>query len=107
MPIFSSFASYKHIAWTLGESPFFPGRCFLPLAGVASLKTVGAEYGNEIIFLFMAGFFMGKSIERWQLHRRIALRMVLWIGTDPARTVLGFMAASAGSKDLVVAERFK
>ncbi len=67
----------------------------LPLAGVASLKTVGAEYGNEIIFLFMAGFFMGKSIERWQLHRRIALRMVLWIGTDPARTVLGFMAASA------------
>ncbi|MDO8368692.1 MAG: SLC13 family permease, partial [Saprospiraceae bacterium] len=67
----------------------------LPLAGVASLKTVAAEYGNEIIFLFMAGFFMGKSIERWQLHRRIALRMVLWIGTDPSRTVLGFMAASA------------
>jgi len=67
----------------------------LPLAGVASLKTVAAEYGNEIIFLFMAGFFMGKSIERWQLHRRIALRMVLWIGTDPSRTVLGFMAATA------------
>ncbi len=67
----------------------------LPLAGVASLKTVAAEYGNEIIFLFMAGFFMGKSIERWQLHRRIALRMVLWIGTDPSRTVLGFMVATA------------
>jgi len=67
----------------------------LPLAGVASLKTVSAEYGNEIIFLFMAGFFMGKSIERWQLHRRIALRMVLWIGTDPSRTVLGFMVATA------------
>lgn len=67
----------------------------LPLAGVAPLKTVAAEYGNEIIFLFMAGFFMGKSIERWHLHRRIALRMVLWLGTDPSRTVLGFMAASA------------
>lgn len=67
----------------------------LPLAGVAPLKVVSAEYGNEIIFLFMAGFFMGKSIERWQLHRRIALRMVLWIGTDPARTVLGFMVACA------------
>lgn len=67
----------------------------LPLAGVAPLKTVAAEYGNEIIFLFMAGFFMGKSIERWQLHRRIALRMVLWLGTDPARTVLGFMLATA------------
>jgi len=67
----------------------------LPLAGIMPLKAVSAEYGNEIIFLFMAGFFMGKSIERWQLHRRIALRMVLWIGTDPARTVLGFMVASA------------
>lgn len=66
-----------------------------PLTGVAPLKVVSAEYGNEIIFLFMAGFFMGKSIERWQLHRRIALRMVLWIGTDPAHTVLGFMAATA------------
>lgn len=67
----------------------------LPLAGVAPLKTVAAEYGNEIIFLFMAGFFMGKAIERWQLHRRIALRMVLWLGTDPSRTVLGFMLATA------------
>lgn len=67
----------------------------LPLAGIAPLKVVAAEYGNEIIFLFMAGFFIGKTIERWQLHRRIALRMVLWIGTDPSRTVLGFMAASA------------
>ena len=66
----------------------------LPLAGVAPLKIVSAEYGNEIIFLFMAGFFMGKSIERWQLHRRIALRMVLWIGTNPSHTVLGFMAAT-------------
>lgn len=67
----------------------------LPLAGIAPLKQVSAEYGNEIIFLFMAGFFMGKSIERWQLHRRIALRMVLWIGTDPSHTVLGFMLATA------------
>lgn len=67
----------------------------LPLAGVAPLKTISAEYGNEIVFLFMAGFFIGKSIERWQLHRRIALRMVLWLGTDPSRTVLGFMLATA------------
>lgn len=67
----------------------------LPLTGVAPIKAVSAEYGNEIIFLFMSGFFMGKCIERWQLHRRIALRMVLWIGSDPSRTVLGFMIATA------------
>ncbi|MDX1910893.1 MAG: SLC13 family permease [Saprospiraceae bacterium] len=67
----------------------------LPLAGIAPLKLIAAEYSNEIIYLFMAGFFMGKSIERWHLHRRIALRMVRWLGADPSRTVLGFMLASA------------
>jgi len=65
-----------------------------PLAGVAPLKNVSGEYGNEIIFLFMAGFFFGKTIERWELHRRIALRLVLWLGSDPSRTVLGFMVAT-------------
>jgi sodium-dependent dicarboxylate transporter 2/3/5 len=66
-----------------------------PLCGVAPLKSISVEYGNEIIFLFLAGFFFGKTIERWQLHRRIALRLVLWLGSNPARTVLGFMVATA------------
>ncbi|GAB4490190.1 MAG: SLC13 family permease [Saprospiraceae bacterium] len=66
-----------------------------PLAGVAPLKNISGEYSNEIIFLFLAGFFFGKTIERWQLHRRIALRLVLLLGSDPARTVLGFMVAAA------------
>ncbi|HRI59329.1 MAG TPA: DASS family sodium-coupled anion symporter [Saprospiraceae bacterium] len=66
-----------------------------PLSGVVPLKNISGEYGNEIIFLFLAGFFFGKTIERWQLHRRIALRLVLWLGTNPARTVLGFMIATA------------
>jgi sodium-dependent dicarboxylate transporter 2/3/5 len=66
-----------------------------PLCGVSSLKNISGEYGNEIIFLFVAGFFFGKTIERWHLHRRIALQLVLWLGTNPARTVLGFMLATA------------
>lgn len=66
-----------------------------PLCGVAPLKNISGEYGNEIIFLFIAGFFFGKTIERWQLHRRIALRLVYWLGSNPARTVLGFMIATA------------
>ncbi len=65
-----------------------------PLCGILPLKVVSAEYGNEILFLFLGGFFFGKTIERWQLHRRIALRLVNWLGTDPARTVLGFMVAT-------------
>jgi len=66
-----------------------------PLTGVASLRSISGEYGNEIVFLFIGGFFFGKTIEHWGLHRRIALRLVLWLGTDPARTVLGFMLATA------------
>ena len=66
-----------------------------PLAGVAPLRSISGEYSNEIVFLFLGGFFFGKTIEHWGLHRRIALRLVLWIGTDPARTVLGFMLATA------------
>jgi solute carrier family 13 (sodium-dependent dicarboxylate transporter), member 2/3/5 len=66
-----------------------------PICGILPLKTTTAEYGNELIFLFMCGFFLGKAIEKWQLHRRIALRLVLWLGDDPARIVLGFMLATA------------
>ncbi len=65
-----------------------------PLCGILPLKIVSAEYGNEILFLFLGGFFFGKTIERWQLHRRIALQLVSWLGTNPARTVLGFMVAT-------------
>lgn len=65
------------------------------LCGISPLKVVSGEYGNEIIFLFVAGFFFGKTIERWHLHRRIAFQMVLWLGNNPERTVLGFMVATA------------
>jgi di/tricarboxylate transporter len=43
----------------------------------------------------MAGFFIGKTIEKWNLHRRIALLLVSKMGTNPARMVLGFMVATA------------
>jgi sodium-dependent dicarboxylate transporter 2/3/5 len=66
-----------------------------PLTGVMPLKNISSEYGNEIIFLFMAGFFIGKTIEKWNLHRRIALSLVLWLGTNPSKMVLGFMVATA------------
>lgn len=65
-----------------------------PLCGVMPIKAVAPEYSNEIIYLFMAGFFIGKAIERWHLHRRIALQMVAWLGTNPPRIILGFMLAT-------------
>lgn len=66
-----------------------------PLCGVMPLKGVSAEFGNEIIFLFLAGLLFGRAIERWNLHTRIALNMVLWLGSNPSRMILGFMLATA------------
>lgn len=65
-----------------------------PLCGVLPLRSVSVEFGNEIIFLFLAGFLFGRTIERWNLHTRIALNMVLWLGSNPSRMVLGFMVAT-------------
>src|SRR5690625_3486532 len=53
------------------------------------------QYGNHIIYLFMGGFFIAVTMERWNLHRRIALNIIRQIGTRPDRIILGFMVASA------------
>jgi sodium-dependent dicarboxylate transporter 2/3/5 len=66
-----------------------------PLTGILPLKTAAAEFGNEIVFLFLCGFFFGAAIERWDLHRRIALNMVTLLGNKPAGMILGFMTATA------------
>ena len=66
-----------------------------PLAGVTSIRDAAAPYAREYIFLFMGGFMLALAMERWNLHRRIALVTVLAVGTSPARLVGGFMLASA------------
>ncbi len=66
-----------------------------PLLGVASITTAAAPYANPIVFLFMGGFLLAKGMERWHLHRRLALAIIGTIGTEPRRIVLGFMLAAA------------
>lgn len=66
-----------------------------PLLGVASIRQVTAPYAHEYIFLFMGGFMLAGAIQRWDLHRRMALLTVRAIGTTEARLVAGFMAATA------------
>ena len=66
-----------------------------PLLGVADMKSAAAPFANEIIFLFMGGFFLAASMTRWGLDRRIALRTVRLVGTSPTRMVGGFMLATA------------
>ncbi|MCH9656665.1 MAG: SLC13 family permease [Planctomycetes bacterium] len=66
-----------------------------PLFGIQDPKTVSQAYINSNIFLYMGGFMLALGIEKWGLHRRIALHIINVIGSSPKRVVLGFMFATA------------
>ncbi len=66
-----------------------------PLLGIMNGKTVSSVYFNDIIFLFIGGFIVALAMERWNLHKRIALRILLMTGKSPALILLGFMGATA------------
>ena len=66
-----------------------------PLLGIASAADVSKAYINRNVFLFLGGFVIALGIEKWGLHRRLALTTVCVIGSSPRRLVLGFMLATA------------
>jgi len=67
----------------------------LPLVGAASPASVGASYGHHIVLLLLGGFIIALGIERWDLHRRLALTIVTWVGAGPRALIAGFMLATA------------
>lgn len=66
-----------------------------PILGIMEGKEVAPVYVNHIIFLFIGGFLIALAMERWNLHRRIALAIIRKVGGSPALLVLGFMIATA------------
>ena len=66
-----------------------------PLLGILKGKATAPIYFNSTIFLFIGGFMIALTMEKWNLHKRLALITIRAIGGGPARIVLGFMAASA------------
>ncbi|MGD8150447.1 SLC13 family permease [Ornithinimicrobium sp. Y1694] len=86
--------------WWMTEALPIPATALVPLVvfpvfnSEVSVNDVGANYGNNIIFLFMGGFMIALGMQRWNLHRRIALLTVRAMGTNPSMVVLGFMVAT-------------
>lgn len=66
-----------------------------PLTGIAPIARAAAPYADPVIALFLGGMLLGAAMERWNLHRRIALHLLLGVGTSPARLLLGVMIATA------------
>src|SRR6056297_2315381 len=67
-----------------------------PVLGIQPAKAVSVAYINDNVFLYLGGFLIALGIERWHLHRRIALSIVRVVGASPKRLVLGFLIATAG-----------
>jgi len=67
----------------------------LPVTGALDANTVTSSYGDDIIFLFLGGFFIATAMEKWNLHKRMALVIIAFIGTSTQRILLGFMVATA------------
>ncbi|MGI3163484.1 SLC13 family permease [Pseudooceanicola sp. 200-1SW] len=88
------------VIWWLSEAIPLPATALLPipmmpLLGIQEVPAITVNYGNHLIFLFLGGFILAGAMQRWGLHRRIALTIVRAIGSTPTRIVLGFMLATA------------
>lgn len=86
--------------WWMCESIPIPATSLLPIAlfpllGIMHTKAATAPYANQLIFLFMGGFIIALSMQRWNLHRRIAMNIVRAVGFSPGRLIFGFMVATA------------
>lgn len=87
--------------WWLTEAIPIPATALLPIAlfpmlGVTDgVGAATAGYANPIIYLFLGGFVLGLAMEKWGLHKRIALITIGIVGTSPARLIGGFMIATA------------
>ncbi len=66
-----------------------------PLTGGLGLQATTASYGHKYVFLYIGGFILAIAIERWNLHKRISLIIIHFIGTNLKKVILGFMVATA------------
>lgn len=87
--------------WWMTEAMPLPATSLLPVVlfpvlGATDVERATAPYASPVIFLFGGGFLLAQAVQRWDLHRRIALYTVLLVGTRPRRLIAGFMVTSGG-----------
>jgi len=66
-----------------------------PVLGIASIGETATPYANPLIFLFLGGFIIAIAMQTWDLHKRIALRIILFAGIKPSSIIIGFIVATA------------
>ena len=66
-----------------------------PLSGGLDIASTSGSYGHKYVFLYLGGFIIAIAIEKWNLHKRIALNIINLIGSDVRKIILGFMLATA------------
>lgn len=86
--------------WWMSEALPIPVTSLLPIAlfpllGIMHTNQATAPYASHLIFLFMGGFIIALSMQRWNLHRRIAMNIVKLVGFSPSRLIFGFMISTA------------
>lgn len=86
--------------WWITEAIPIPVTSLLPIILFPLVTNLGVgevtpNYGDNIVFLFLGGFIIALALERWNLHKRIALTIINAVGTSTKRLMLGFMLATA------------
>jgi len=87
-------------SWWISEATHISVTALVPIAaypllGIMPSTEVAPHYANHLIFLYIGGFIIALAMEKWNLHRRVALATIAKVGTHPKRLILGFMLATA------------
>jgi len=82
------------VAIPVGATSLIPAALF-PLLGVLDAREVAPIYLRDLVLLFLGAFIIALGLERWNVHRRLALAVIQAVGSSRRRLVLGFMAAAA------------